>query len=271
MNGTTAESNEPAQRGRPEELADPGLAVVGQDTADEVLVPAVEPDEEIEPGLDLPAVGCPETGKRDLDASLEAGAIGRGGHSGGGGEPGLPELPARGVAEREVALEGGAGRPSPGRRRSREAEGIEIDPGICPPAFEAPGCPFTGYANGESAAFARRVVPPVGHAIGHAKPLEAARARSEAAGADVRARPFLVINDEHAPVLELDQGRVGADEIVDDDVLAPGPAIVMGIMEGRAGKAVGQDEDAAGGPQEIGAMAGEAKRLRNAPGLSAIG
>ncbi len=84
------------ERGRPEELADTGVAVLGQDAADEVLVFAVEPDEEVEPGLEVRPVRAPEARERDLDPRLEPGPVRPGALADGRGEPERAEVLRRG-------------------------------------------------------------------------------------------------------------------------------------------------------------------------------
>ena len=81
---------------------------------------------------------------------------------------------------------------------------------------------------------------------------------------------MFVIHDEDGAVFQINHGGIGADEVIDQDRVAPGLAFVEAVVEARLGQAMGENEDVVHRAVQIGGVAGEAIGGGNAPGLAAV-
>ena len=60
--------------------------------------------------------------------------------------------------------------------------------------------------------------------------------------ADARSGTLFVVDDQHGPVLEIDHRRIRAADAVDQDIFAPGLALVQAVVEAGRRQPMGQGE-----------------------------
>jgi len=100
-----------------------------------------------------------------------------------------------------------------------------------------------------------------------ALPVDAEPARADAMAF---ARSVVVVDAEGRAIAELDHTGVGAGGGVDLDGLGPGFPVVEAILDARAGVAMGVEEDAGRGAEEVRRVAADAHARPWGPGAAEV-
>lgn len=111
---------------------------------------------------------------------------------------------------------------------------------------------------------------PIVLGISRRKPFDARPCCSQAFGTNTRTTAFFIVDDQHGSVLEVHHRRIRASNCVDQDVVAPGLALVQAVVQARRWNAVCQQDDVVSRPQEIRAVTRKAHRFRDTPCPAAI-